>query len=105
MEYTKGEPDLIEKARAESIEFYGMAGRGATAPGAVVLRQNRSIARGDSWDEWAVHFANTQLGGYHGGNYCSTLKEAQRAFRDRVENYDRDGELNRVFLRHERESA
>lgn len=95
--YTKGDPDRIAKAQAESIAFYGMDGKGATAPGAVTLRQVRKPCEFYPMGEYAVHFANTQAGGYHGGNYCATLGEAYARFAERIERYDPDGTLNASF--------
>ncbi len=96
--FTKGDPALIAKAKGEAIEFYGMAGRGATAPGAVVLRKSNS-----EYHPYVVHFANTQCGGYHGGNYCETLEEGLSAYAERCRKYDRDGDLHRAYIRQEAE--
>ena len=94
--FTHGNPDLIAKAKAESIQFYGMAGRGATAPGAVVIRH---LPHNEA-HPYVVHFANTQLGGYHGGEYCETLEEAKRRAVARAVRYDPDGGLNAAYRRH-----
>lgn len=89
--FTKGVPALIQKARDESIEFFGMDGRGATAPGAVVIREV------GGYHPFVVHFANTQLGGYHGGQYFESLDAAQEAFVARCNRYDPTGELHASF--------
>lgn len=72
-----------------------MAGRGSLAPGAIVIRH---LAHNDM-HPYVVHFANTQYGGYHGGEYCETLSDARLAYAERVKRADRDGDLHRAFLR------
>ena len=91
--FTQGRPELVEKAQHYSEAFYGMAGRGASAPGAVVIRElgNESAAN------YVVHFFNSQDGGYYSGDYCATLGQAYEVFGQRIQRYDRDGELNKRF--------
>jgi hypothetical protein len=91
MEFTKGTRTLIEKARAESIEFYGMDGDGMQAPGAIVIREV------GGYHPFAVYFANTQCGGYCHGDYCETLDEAQEAFVAKCNRYDPTAALNGSF--------
>lgn len=91
--YTQGKPELIAKAKREALEFYGMAGRGATASGAIVVRE---LAHNDL-HPFVVHFFNSQDGGYYYGDYCETQEEALSAFATKIGRYDRDGELHRAF--------
>lgn len=89
--YTQGDKALIEKAKGESLKFVGLAGRGATAPGAVVIREMGGL------HPFAAHFFNSQDGGYYFGDYCMTQEEAERAFNDKLRRYDPYGELQRSF--------
>lgn len=92
MEFTKGKPELIEKARAESLMFCGMDGDGIQAPGAIVIRET-----GRDLHPFVVHFANTQCGGYHSGNYCTTRSEAETVAAERIERYDPTRKLRNSF--------
>jgi len=92
--FTQGTPALVNKAKASAIAFYGMAGRGATAPGAVVIRKLGD----DSNANFVVHFFNSQDGGYYSGGYTETLVQAYEEFAERLRRYDRDGELNNAFV-------
>lgn len=82
------------------IREYAMAGRGMTAPGAIVLRQIENPHH-----PYAVHFRNdadSEAKGapvYYYGDYCETEAEGEQAFRDKVRRYDPDGELHRLRLR------
>jgi hypothetical protein len=91
--FTQGNPILLAKAMATAIAFYGMAGRGATAPGAVVIRKLGD----ESAPEYVVHFFNSQDGGYHGGQYTETLVQAYEAFAERIRRYDYDSALHNAF--------
>lgn len=95
--FTKGNADLIAKASRESIKATFMDGDGCQAPGAIVLRKVRDASRGDYRDEWAVHFANTQCGGYHGGDYTGDYAKALTYFDERVARYDPDGSRRASF--------
>lgn len=90
--YTQGDPALIAKAKVESLSFVGLAGRGATAPGAVVVRET-----GTRLHPFVAHFFNSQDGGYYFGDYCKTRDEADRAARDKLDRYDRYGDLRQNF--------
>jgi hypothetical protein len=65
------------------------AGRGATAEGAIVLRDMgpREVHR------WVIHYRNDQLGGYSGGNYFEDYATAVAAFAE-----DAARELRRIHL-------
>jgi hypothetical protein len=92
--YTQGNPAHIAKGRSEAIAcaaFIGLAGRGATAPGAVVIRP------GNELHPFMVHFLNTQDGAYYFGDYCTTKDEAYRAMDDKLRRYDRNGDLRLMF--------
>jgi hypothetical protein len=91
MDFTQGNPELITKAKAECLSFVGLAGRGATAPGAVVVRQM------PGHHPFAAHFFNSQDGGYYFGDYAETREQADRFARDKLSRYDRDGELRLRF--------
>ncbi len=91
MEFTQGNPALIAKAKAESLSFVGLAGRGATAPGAVVVRKM------PGHHPFAAHFFNTQDGGYYYGDYAETREEAEKLAQAKLRRYDRDGELRLRF--------
>lgn len=93
MQYTKGNPAHIERMQDQSLKFHGLAGRGATAPGCVVIRE----LPGNEVTPYVVHFGNTQDGGYYFGNYCQTLEGAEEAFQDKISRYDRDGALHHAF--------
>lgn len=93
MEITQGNPAIIARMRGESEEFFGLAGRGCTAPGCVVIRRLPH----NEMHPYVVHFGNTQDGGYYFGNYCATMQEARSAARDKLERYDRHGELRMAF--------
>lgn len=99
--FTLGNPALIAKARAESIKFVGLAGRGATASGAVVIRELPH----NKLHPFAVHFFNSQDGGYYFGDYCTDRRDAEKALESKLMRYDRDCELTRAFTRLEREAA
>lgn len=90
--FTQGKPELIAKARAESLSFVGLAGRGATAPGGVAVRET-----GTSLHPFVAHFFNSQDGGFYFGDYCTTREEADRAAASKLDRYDRDGELRSKF--------
>jgi hypothetical protein len=92
--FTQGNPALLAKAKAASIAFYGMAGKGATAPGALVIRKLGE----ESAASYVVHFFNAQDGGYHSGDYTATLVQAYEAFAERARRYDPHGELNEAFV-------
>ena len=92
--FTQGNPALLAKAKAASVAFYGMAGRGATAPGALVIRKLSD----DSNANYVVHFFNAQDGGYHSGDYTDTLIQAFEAFTERARRYDPHGDLNGAFV-------
>jgi hypothetical protein len=92
MDFTQGNPDLIAKARKDAMYFVGLAGRGATAPGAVVVRRTDSDLH-----PFAAHFFNSQDGGYYFGDYCSNAQDAMDAAEDKLRRYDRDGELRANF--------
>lgn len=91
--FTHGDPALIAKAKAECLTFIGMAGRGATAPGAVVVKETIS----NSLHPFAAYFFNSQDGGYYFGDYCKTRGEAERAAQDKLQRYDPYCELTRAF--------
>jgi hypothetical protein len=91
--FTQGDSEKIKKARGECLSFVGLAGRGATAPGAVVVRETVS----GGIHPFVVHFFNSQDGGYYFGDYCTTREEADRAARDKLNRYDRDGDLRHAF--------
>jgi hypothetical protein len=91
--YTYGERKIVDRMQGESLKFYGMAGRGCNAPGCVVIRSLPDNTR----HPFVVHFGNLQDGGYYYGDYCETREDAERAYRSRVSQYDRDGDLNRAF--------
>lgn len=95
MKFTKGNPELIEAAKAACVnptcDFYGMDGDGIQAPGAIVVREV------GGYSPFAVHFANTQCGGFHGGQYCKTLEEARSYAAKRAARYDPTGDLARSF--------
>lgn len=93
--YTKGHREIVERMQGESIKFYGMAGDGCTAPGCVVIR----ALPHNTMHPFAVHFGNTQDGGYYFGNYCKDMQDAESAFAEKIGRYDRDGELHRHFTR------
>lgn len=90
-DFTKGNPDLIAKVQREAIHKAFMDGDGMQAPGAVTIRKVRDTANGSSFDEYAVHFANTQCGGYCDGGYHRTLAGAYEDFTKRLSRYDPDG--------------
>jgi hypothetical protein len=92
MQFIKGYPELIEKARAESLMFCGMDGDGIQAPGAIVIRET-----GRDLHPFVVHFANTQCGGYHGGEYCTTRREADETALDKIRRYDPTKALRNSF--------
>jgi hypothetical protein len=92
--FTQGTPELITKAKASAVAFYGMAGRGATAPGAVVIRKLSH----DSNANYVVHFFNSQDGGYYSGGYTETLVQAYEEFAHRLRLYDRDGQLHAAYI-------
>ena len=89
----KGKPELVEAVRNDSIEFYGMDGDGCQAPGAIVIREQPH----NQAHPFVVHFANTQSGGYGGGEYCETLESAQARFVDKCTRYDPAARLNASF--------
>lgn len=91
MKFTQGDPALLLKAEQASILFFGLAGRGATAPGAVVVREV------GGHHPFATHFFNAQDGGYHSGNYFTDRDEAFADARERRDRYDPSGELGRAF--------
>lgn len=95
MKYTKGNPELIEAAKAACVDpehdFYGMDGDGIQAPGAIVVREV------GGYQPYAVHFANTQYGGFYGGQYCDTLEDAREYAAKRAGRYDPTGDLARSF--------
>jgi hypothetical protein len=62
----------------ELLKSVDIEGRGAQAPGAVVMCQV------GGHHPYAVHFFNKQDGGFHQGNYCETLEDAEKAFAQRV---------------------
>lgn len=93
IEYTYGERKIVDRMQGESLKFYGMAGRGCTAPGCVVIR---SLPHNDL-HPFVVHFGNHQDGGYYFGDYCETREAAEAAYADKVRRYDPDGSLNRNF--------
>jgi hypothetical protein len=91
MNFTQGDPALIAKAKAECLSFVGLAGRGATAPGAVVVKEV------GGYHPFAAYFFNSQDGGYHFGDYCESEWDARNAAADKLQRYDRDGELRAAF--------
>ena len=95
MKFVKGNPDRIEAAKAAAfaaVDFHGMDGDGIQAPGAIVVREvNGGV------DKYAVHFANTQSGGFHGGYYTNSIVEARAELRERARRYDPTGDLHRSF--------
>ena len=92
MNFTQGNPELIAKAQAECLSFTGLAGRGATAPGAVVVRET-----GTRLHPFVAHFFNSQDGGYYFGDYAKTREDAERYAADKLDRYDRYGDLRRAF--------
>jgi hypothetical protein len=92
MEFTQGDPALIAKAKAECLSFVGLAGRGATAPGAVVVRET-----GTRFHPFVAHFFNSQDGGYYFGDYATTREQAESFAQDKLRRYDRDGDLRLHF--------
>jgi len=94
MDTVKGDPKLIADYKMRADRFYGMDGDGIQAPGAIVLAFLRN-----SHDPYVVWFANTQVGGTSGGDYCKTAAEALEAFDRKCKRYDPTGELNRAFNR------
>jgi hypothetical protein len=92
MKFTQGNPALIAAAQAACLSFVGLAGRGATAPGAVVVRET-----GTKLHPFVAHFFNSQDGGYYFGDYAKTREQADRFAADKLSRYDRDGELRRAF--------
>lgn len=96
--FINGNPDLIAKVQAEAVMVAFMNGDGCQAPGAAVVRKVRDTAKGDSFDEYAVHFANTQCGGYHGGSYSKDLAGAIEAFTERCTRYDPDGTRRASYI-------
>ena len=91
------EKDLLNWLYGDStvMEAYVMAGDGAQAPGAVVLR------RVAGYHPFVIHFANLQSGGYHMGDYFKTLKEAYPVFDKRKDYADPTGNLNKAFEEYE----
>jgi len=92
MKFTQGNPALIAAAQAACLSFVGMAGRGATAPGAVVVKET-----GTSLHPFAAYFFNSQDGGYYFGDYCTTRAEADKAAQAKLQRYDPMCELTRAF--------
>lgn len=88
----KGNPALIAKYQADALAFHGLDGDGCQAPGAIVIHKADT-----GLHPFVVHFANTQSGGYHGGQYCKTLEQAQNRFAERIDRYDPTGDLHRSF--------
>jgi hypothetical protein len=95
--FKQGKVDLIEKVKREAIHRTFMDGDGCQAPGAIVIRKVKDD-RGDGKPEYAVHFANTQCGGYHDGYYTSDLARAHRDFCDRLARYDPDGTRRASYM-------
>jgi hypothetical protein len=94
--FTQGDPAHIAKGQADAIAvgaFAGLAGRGATAPGAVVIR----ALPDNEMHPFVVHFLNTQDGAYYFGDYCESKDEAYKAMRHKLDRYDPDGILRRAF--------
>jgi hypothetical protein len=91
MNFTQGNPAFIAAAQAACLSFVGLAGRGATAPGAVVVKEV------PGHHPFAAYFFNSADGAYYFGDYCETREEADRAALDKLYRYDRDGDLRRAF--------
>lgn len=94
--FTQGNPTHVAAARNRAEFFVGMDGSGGQSPGAVVVRRN--LSKGPAW---VVHFANTEFGGFSGGQYEDDLEYAKRLAKRRVLKYDPTGELRASFRRRE----
>lgn len=92
-DYTQGNPQIVQRMKDEARLFYGLAGRGATAPGCVVIRDLPH----NTLHPFVVHFGNTQDGGYYFGDYCETLEDAMDALYRKLRNYDPDNARREAF--------
>lgn len=78
----------------DEIREYKMASDGIQAPGAIVIRHLEH----NRLHPYVVHFRNDQCGGYHAGDYCQTLEEADEVFERRCKRYDPTGDLHHASL-------
>lgn len=81
------------QSMTQARALYPMAGDGIQAPGALIIR---ALPDNDI-HPFAVHFLNLQSGGYHAGDYCETLAEAESAYASRCRRYDPTGRLNAAW--------
>lgn len=98
MRNTFGTAALIAAAESAAIMFIGMNGDGCQAPGAIVVRKVREPSDLYPEGEYAVHFANTQCGGFHSGTYTKDLGAALVAACEDANRYDPTGRLRANFI-------